>query len=481
MLHSILHLLRTTVLVLLTLAVLAGAAPLRPELLEPDAVDWPTPAELAVAPGPATLGYRPALRDRYGTWEAYRGDGSCSLPWPGRAPFGLEAACQVHDLAYDQLRVAHQRGSGTHVQRMAARLHADLAFIGRSHAECAEQPLLPGLACRAVANTFGAGVLVNSARQGFANAPPEAPAQLGLWWLFLLIALGGVPALRRWSCAVGKHEREFLGQVLPRAGVHRIYIGVRHGWRRRARLTALTAELDSAGALEGGTVCLVVTTGSGWVNPHALATLAEVCDGPLTVAAVQYSRLPSWAVLLLRPGLPARTASAAISAVTDRRDAVAAGRGQARASTLVVHGESLGAGGIAAAARRAPARFVRLDGGLLVSPPGSVEQRPPDGMVLVRHGDDAVVWCTPALLWRPVRWRSTHVEEGDVTPPWRRWRPVATFLSVVRALPAAGNHPFGHGHRYGPELSAGWTRVLSAPTPLEGEKGLPVPRSGAAQ
>lgn len=477
-LTATLHLLRSGVLMLLVLALLAGAAPLRDDLLDPDRLDWPTAARLAES-GQSGLGYRPAVRAHADGVEVYRSDGSCSTPWPAPAPFGLEAACQVHDLAYDRLRVAHQHGTGSPLALRAARLHADLAFAQRSHELCAGLPALRRLACHPVAHVFSAAVLLNSARQGFGGAPPESPVQLGLWALGLLIALGGVPVLRRWRCAVGKHEREFLGQVLPRAGVRRVYVGVRHGWCRRARLAHLTTELDRATAGEGGTVCLVVTTGSGWVNPHAVSTLAKVCTGPLTVLALQYSRLPSWAVLLLRPGLATRTATAAIRSVTDHRDAMAPRTG---AHALVVHGESLGAGAIATAARRAPSLAYRLDGGLLVSPPGSVEQTPPAGMVLVRHTDDAVVWCTPALLWRPVHWReAAGSDEARVAPPWRRWWPVLTFLQVLRALPAAGNHPFGHGHRYGEELSTAWARTLPPPVPAPQEPTSPALRTGAAQ
>lgn len=468
MLYSTLRLLRCAVLALFVLALLAGATPLRDDLLDPQTVDWPTPERLAASgPRGIALGYRPAERERAGELEAYRADGSCSIPAPGSAPFGLEAACQVHDLAYDRLRVVRQHGSGTDLELRAARLHADLVFIRRSHEQCALLPRLPRLACHGLANVFGATVLVNSARQGFGGAPPESPAQLGLWGLGLTTLLGGAPALRRWRLAVSKHsavdkhEREFRGQRLPRDQVRRIYIGVRHGWCRRARLRRLVAELDRTEAFDGGTVCMVVTTGSGWVNPHAVSTLAGVAAGPLTVVALQYSRLPSWAVLLLRPGLATRTAAAAIRTVTDHRDLLAPRNALARATTLVVHGESLGAGAIATAIGRAPSLAGRLSGGLLVSPPGSVEYTPPKGMVLVRHVDDAVVWCTPALLWRPVRWRgATTPDEAQARPPWRRWWPVITFLQVLRALPAAGDHPFGHGHRYGEELRIAWARAI---------------------
>ena len=472
MLLSFCRLFRSATLALLLVALLAGALPLRAELPDPGVAAWPTAAQLTPPElDTDVLGYRPALRAHADSVEAYRTDGSCSTPWPASAPFGLEAACQVHDLAYDQLRVAHQRSSGTRAERMAARLHADLAFTRRGHEQCTAQPAPAQLACRSVAHVFGTAVLLNSARQGFGAATPESPARLGLWGLALLIALGGAPVLRRWTSAVGKHEREFLGQGLPRTGVRRIYVGVRHGWCRRARLAHLAAELDRNGGFGGRTVCLVVTTGSGWVNPHALSTLVRTTSGPVTVVALQYSRLPSWAVLLLRPGLAARTATAAIRSVTDHRDAVAPPAG---ASTLVVHGESLGAGAIVTAARRAPSLAYRLDGGLLVSPPGSVEQTPPAGMVLVRHTDDAVVWCTPALLWRPVRWRvAAGLDEVRVAPPWRRWWPVLTFLRVLRALPAAGHHPFGHGHRYGKELSDAWGQAIpTIPAPAQRKAGV---------
>ncbi|WP_147919060.1 alpha/beta-hydrolase family protein [Ruania zhangjianzhongii] len=483
MLHSILRLLRSAALALLLVALLVSLLPLRGVLPDSGVSPWPTPAQLTpLPPGDDALGYRPAVRAHAGGIEAYRADGSCSTPWPAPAPFGLESACQVHDLAYDRLRVAHQRDAGTRVERMAARLRADLVFTRRSHEQCAAQRPLARIACSGVAQVFGAVVLLNSARQGFGAAPPESPVRLGLWGLALLIALGGAPALRRWNSAVGKHEREFLGLALPRAQLTRIYVGVRHGWSRRARLTHLVTELDRTGAFRGQTVCLVITTGSGWVNPYALSTLAQTASGPLTVVALQYSRLPSWAVLLLRPRLATRTASAALHAVADYRDGLTQRRAPTGAAPLVVHGESLGAGAIATALARTPTLARRLDGGVLVSPPGSVELAPPAGMVLVRHADDAVVWCTPALLWRAVRWRvAAGTDDVQVPPPWRRWWPVTTFLTVLRALPAAGDHPFGHGHRYGEELSDAWARALPPSAPAPPDHFSPELRTGAAQ
>ncbi|QOR70622.1 alpha/beta-hydrolase family protein [Ruania alkalisoli] len=398
------------------------------------------------------LGYQPATRDRDGLRERFRPDGECSVPAAIPVPFGLRAACQVHDLAYDELRLARESGQHGDWTTGLARWVADVEFVLRGHRQCRGAAPLGRPVCHGVVALMGTAVTLNSIRQVYGPTPHETPAQLALW-VGGLAALIGVPRIPR---TAGRHEREFLESVSSHQ-VAGIYLGLRPARTFRERLDRLRSDVERAA--QAGDVVLVVTTGSGWVNPYAVHGLARARNGPVTVIAFQYSRLPSWAVAILRPHLPARVARSALSAAVDGVRSVRHHGAQGR---LWVHGESLGAAGIRAALAQRPRLADLVDGGLLVSPPGSVEWRGPEHIDVVRHHDDAVVWFTPRLLVRPLRWHHAPGDGRPAPPPYRQpWRPVLSYLRVVAALPRAGDLPYGHGHRYGPELASAWARVLS--------------------
>ncbi|UFU06385.1 alpha/beta-hydrolase family protein [Ruania halotolerans] len=412
-------------------------------------IEAPTASQLAQG---QPLEYQPSTREGEEGQERFRADGECSVPVT--VPFGLRAACQVHDLAYDELRVARESGQYHAATTAWARWMADVEFTLRGHRQCDAAPLLGRPLCHGVVAVMGTAVTLNSLRQGYGATPQESPVVL-MAWGFGAAALLGAP---RRSRGAGRHEREFHSAVRS-PDVVGMYVGVRHASTLSARLRLLREALQQGMTGSGGVVVLVVTTGSGWVNPHVVEGLQRATSGPVTIIALQYSRLPSWAVALFRPWLPARTARAAIAAASDAAAVVRRHGGRVR---LLVHGESLGAAAIRTAFAQRPQLAAAVDGGLLVSPPGSVEWDGPAHIDVVRHRDDAVVWFTLRLLVRPLRWRPAACDGYAAAPPYRGpWRPLLSYLQVFAALPRAGDLPFGRGHRYGPELTRAWARVLA--------------------
>lgn len=104
------------------------------------------------------LGYRPV--PELGLLAHPEGDCSSPIPLPHR----FEPACRVHDLGYDLLRVAHQRGV-----EIPGGLRVDLdSLLARQM----RQTCGSAVPCRVVADIAHAAVHVNTVRQGH-GAPVE--------------------------------------------------------------------------------------------------------------------------------------------------------------------------------------------------------------------------------------------------------------------------------------------------------------------
>ncbi|TDD98251.1 hypothetical protein [Jiangella asiatica] len=124
----------------------------------------------------AVMGYVPQMvTGEDGAVHLIDADGGCS--WLGNTSYGFDRACQSHDLGYDLLRYAADRGDelGSWARRAVDdRLSADL------RARCDEVD--GGAACRALAGAAQAAVTVNSWRQGYGVPREEQP------WPYLLAA-----------------------------------------------------------------------------------------------------------------------------------------------------------------------------------------------------------------------------------------------------------------------------------------------------
>ncbi|MFS8542768.1 MAG: alpha/beta-hydrolase family protein, partial [Limnochordales bacterium] len=196
------------------------------------------------------------------------------------------------------------------------------------------------------------------------------------------------------------------------------------------------------GAFSRKVLCVITTTGTGWVDPQAAAALEFMYNGDTALVAMQYSYLPSW-----------------LSFLVDRDRAQAAGRElfqqvyerwsrlpREHRPKLLVFGESLGAFGAESAFTGDQDLRDRTDGALFVGPPdssvlrrrfvhgrdpGSTEVLPiyrkgetvrfanrpadlaepsapwdPPRVVYLQHPSDPIVWWSPRLLFEKPDWLS---------------------------------------------------------------------------
>lgn len=106
------------------------------------------------------LGYVPVVRADLGSSAKPTGD--CSSPVP--LPAGFEPACQVHDLGYDLLRVAHRSGAAI---SPGLRSDLDSLLARQTRGSCDNR-----MGCVAMSEIAHAAVHLNTVRQGH-GAPVE--------------------------------------------------------------------------------------------------------------------------------------------------------------------------------------------------------------------------------------------------------------------------------------------------------------------
>jgi uncharacterized membrane protein len=205
------------------------------------------------------------------------------------------------------------------------------------------------------------------------------------------------------------------------------------------------AELEHNGGLTRSTILVVVPTGSGWVNPAAVAALEYLRSGNLATIAMQYADLPSWAEYLLGSGRAEHSATVLVMALRHRLEEIP----PQHRPRLLIYGESLGAIAASSAARWANQALLAGEPGA----PGRYLNQPRSTTLL--HADDPVGWWSPRPLFRrPDGWPGG-------------WLPVVSFWQVTGSLLTALDAPAGHGHHYEP----------SWPTPGRERSGR-VPGSG---
>ncbi|QSB15026.1 alpha/beta-hydrolase family protein [Natronosporangium hydrolyticum] len=271
----------------------------------------------------------------------------------------------------------------------------------------------------------------------------------------------------------------------------RIYVGRDSAPDPAARAQLVVDELVRTGASDRQVVAVVVTTGTGWVNPVAAETVEYLYGGDTAVVAVQYSELPSWLSFLTERRAVAESAAATITAVRRWLDQQpAASRPQ-----LVVYGESLGAYGTESAFGELTNLLDTVDAALLAggphtSPiraqvvaerePASPVWRPdlaadvpvrflPDGAAgatgarvgYLQNLTDPVVWWRPSLLYQRPEWLSQPRHPDR--PAAAHWLPVVTFWQVTVDLLRSTEPPDGYGHSYRASVVDGWVTVLDPP------------------
>ncbi len=274
----------------------------------------------------------------------------------------------------------------------------------------------------------------------------------------------------------------------------RIYVGRQSAPSAAQRAALAVAELERTGAFRRQLLVIVIPTGTGWVDPYAVAPLEYMYNGNTAAVAMQYSYLPSWIVMLGKQDVAKEAAHALIAAVEDRLEREPA----ATRPRLVVYGQSLGAFGAEAAFTGLDDITRRTDGVLWVGPfsdsrlwrqfttqrnPGSPIWQPvyQDGatvrfggdrqsllaptapwhrphVVYLQHASDPITWWSPAMLVQRPAW--LEEPRGPDVSEHLRYYPIATCLRVAIDVMVGLGVPPGHGHRYGVAQAEAWTLII---------------------
>ncbi|MGE0300721.1 alpha/beta hydrolase, partial [Pseudonocardia sp.] len=291
----------------------------------------------------------------------------------------------------------------------------------------------------------------------------------------------------------------------------RAYAGLESAGTAEERARLAVADLERAGGFTRGTLVVITTTGSGWVDPAAIDSLEYITGGDSAAVTIQYSYLPSWISYLVDQDRAREAGRALFDAVYDRWNDLPA---DAR-PRLVVAGESLGSFGAETAFSGEHDLSNRTDGVVFTGPPNFntlyrefVDGREPgtpeiapvyrdgrtvrfsrdaaepvapagqpwDGarVLYVQHPSDPIVWWSPQLALHRPDWLAEP--RGDDVLDAVVWIPLLTFWQVTADLPFAVGVPPGHGHVYVPEYVDAWATVLQPPgwTPQRAEQLKPL-------
>ncbi|MEU8607558.1 alpha/beta-hydrolase family protein [Actinoplanes sp. NPDC048791] len=314
---------------------------------------------------------------------------------------------------------------------------------------------------------------------------------------------GGPASLISWE-SLGNQGRIFIaggpdsgelrrfGGPDPREPI-RVYAGLESAPTSRERAALAVRELQRTGAFQRRVLCVITTTGTGWVNAQAVDPLEYMYDGDTALVATQYSYLPS-----------------PISFLVDKDRAREAGRDlfdqvygvwsrlpRDERPKLLVFGESLGSFGAEAAFSGPEDIRNRTDGMLLVGPPSrnqlwsefsadrdrdSAEVLPvyENGVtvrfaatpadlarprtrwdvprvVYLQYPSDPITWWSPRLMVRRPGWLAEP--RGSDVLPSMRWFPFVTFWQVSADMAFSNGVPAGHGHNFGAMPVAAWAAI----------------------
>ena len=366
------------------------------------------------------------------------------------------------------------------LRRRGARRLVGLLRQSRQQRRIATLPgLLAVFACTAVAVPVPAGDRPDSA------ATPVSWASLDRQGRSFLTSAPSPQELRRFS---GRPP------TLPL----RTYAGLRSAPDVRTRARIALDELERTGAFTRKVLCIVVPTGSGWVDEPTLRALEYQYNGDTALVAIQYSAMPSWLSFLAAPDQAGEAAAALLEEVHRRWSRRPAGQ----RPRLLLYGHSLGAFGAQDAFDRVDGLLDRVDGALITGPPngstlwrrlvanrdptttqvapslgagaairfagGTADlTRTPGSRTAVRalflqHPTDPVVWWSPRLILHRPDW--LREQRGKDVLPNVRWYPFVTFWQLSIDLLVALDVPAGFGHSYSAEASYAWALLGSPAT-----------------
>ena len=317
---------------------------------------------------------------------------------------------------------------------------------------------------------------------------------------------GGPESLVRWE-DLGSKGRTFVagGPTLGElAEFHskevtepiRVYAGLASAETIEDRVALAVSELVRTGGFQRSVLCVVTATGTGWVDPEAVAALEYVWAGDTATVSVQYSYLPSWISFMVDSGRAREAGSELFDSVYHIWEQLP----EDERPLLLVFGESLGADGAEAAFSGLADIRNRTDGVVWAGPPnfselwtsftaerdpGSPERLPvyqgghtvrfasePSDLVLkpgekwnrprvlyLQYPSDPVVWWTPRIALRQPDWL-VEPRGVDVLDEMR-WYPLVTFLQLTADMANSIQVPPGHGHNYAAFFADAWAAVAA--------------------
>jgi uncharacterized membrane protein len=320
---------------------------------------------------------------------------------------------------------------------------------------------------------------------------------------------GGPGSLVSWE-SLGRKGRDFVANGPTVAELNdfngggalepiRVYAGLKSADTVQARADLALAELQRTGAFDRKVLVVATTTGTGFLEPHAVDSLEYVQNGDTAIVGVQYSYLPSWLSLLADQDNVRETSQVVFSTI----HAYWASLPADDRPEFYVYGLSLGSYGVQSVLGSIEVLNEPINGAFLSGPPfvnelhnritdqrdpGSPAWRPvsndgrtvrftgnenalaapagpwgPVRMVYLQHGSDPVVFFSYDMALEEPEWligeRAPDVSEKMV------WIPLVSMWQVALDLPAAGGVPWGYGHMYSEQGNAfSWVAV----TQLEG-------------
>lgn len=292
-----------------------------------------------------------------------------------------------------------------------------------------------------------------------------------------------------------------IGEVTGADAVEpvRVYAGLSQGAGVQERAQLVVEELERAGGFDREVLLVATPTGSGWLEPQAIAALEYLYGGDTATASMQYSFQPSWVSFLFDPELAADSSRALFDAVYERWAELPAGS----RPRLAVYGLSLGAQGMQGSFTGLADLLSRTDAALFTGPPANSQpwrtlqetrdagspiwqptynqgrdvrwqSKPGDFERLggewrqprlgyLQHATDPITWLDPAVIIQRPEWLAGSAASGgrgaDVSDSMR-WIPGVTFLHLVTDMLVSEAVPPSHGHNFGDVAVDGWAQVL---------------------
>nr|WP_225668769.1 alpha/beta-hydrolase family protein [Arthrobacter sp. 147(2020)] len=292
-----------------------------------------------------------------------------------------------------------------------------------------------------------------------------------------------------------------IGEVTGADAVEpvRVYAGLSQGAGVVERARLVVEELERAGGFDREVLVVATPTGSGWLEPQAIAALEYLYGGDTATASMQYSFQPSWVSFLFDPELAAASSRALFDAVYERWAELPDGD----RPRLAVYGLSLGAQGMQGSFAGLADLLSRTDAALFTGPPANSQpwrtlqetrdagspvwqptyqqgrdvrwqSKPGDFERLggewrqprlgyLQHATDPITWLDPTVIIQRPEWLAGPAASGgrgaDVSDSMR-WIPGVTFLHLVTDMLVSEAVPPSHGHNFGDVAVDGWAQVL---------------------